>query len=309
MIWVAWRQHRTECLLMATALAVLAVFLLLTGLPLAGLSQQTGVTTCVAQNGNCGSLALSFATQAQAFNEIAGFFPLLPLLPGLLIGAPLVARELERHTYILVWTQSIARLRWLSVKAALVLFTGGLSSAVILPLLIWWYGPFAQVNGRFVLTIFDFEGPVLVGATLLALTLGILAGALVRRTVPAMFLTPALFLAIRLPVELFLRPHYEPPVVVVTPLGQPSSYQVSTQDWLINDSALDAQEHLLSISTCAGYQTLQACQQATGIRSYYWAYQPADRFWTFQWIETSIYLGFALLALGAAFWLVRRRLS
>ena len=36
------------------------------------------------------------------------------------------------------------------------------------------------------------------------------------------------------------------------------------------------------------------------------SYQPADRFWTFQWIETGIYLGFSLLALCAAFWLVRR---
>jgi hypothetical protein len=219
-----------------------------------------------------------------------------------------VARELERHTYILVWTQSITRLRWLSVKAALILFTGGLSSAVILPLLIWWYTPFVQVSGRFALTIFDFEGPVLVGATLLALTLGILAGVLVRRTVLAMFLTLALFLAIRLPVEFFLRPHYEPPVVVIIPFGQPGD-PVSAQDWLINDGVLDAQGHLLSSGTCAGYQTLQACKQATGIRSYYWAYQPADRFWTFQWVETGIYLVFAVLALFAAFWLVRRRLS
>jgi len=39
------------------------------------------------------------------------------------------------------------------------------------------------------------------------------------------------------------------------------------------------------------------------------SYQPADRFWTFQWIETGIYLGFAALALVAALWLVRSRLN
>ncbi len=110
MIWVAWRQHRGEYLLTAAALAALAVFLLPTGMALAQDAQQMGVTGCMAQNAaDCGNLALSFATQSQGFNEIAGFFPLLPLLPGLLIGAPLVAREVRQRTYVLVWTQSITR--------------------------------------------------------------------------------------------------------------------------------------------------------------------------------------------------------
>ncbi len=307
MIWVAWRQHRGECLLTAAALAALAVFLLLTGLALAQDAQQMGVTGCMAQSAaDCGNLALSFATQSQGFNEIAGFFPLLPLLPGLLIGAPLVAREVRQRTYVLVWTQSITRARWLSVKAALVFLTGLLASMIILPLLIWWYSPLAQVNGRFALAIFDFEGPVLVGATLLALALGILAGALVRRTVLAMFLTLAFFLAIRLPVEIFLRPYYEPPVVAVIPLHQAGPLPVSNQDWVIGGGYIDNQGHTVKFPTCSGGTD---CVQTTGLRSIYWVYQPADRFWTFQWIETGMYLAFSSLALGAAFWLVRRRLS
>jgi acyl-coenzyme A synthetase/AMP-(fatty) acid ligase len=48
--------------------------------------------------------------------------------------------------------------------------------------------------------------------------------------------------------------------------------------------------------------------EADGYRGNYLSYQPADRFWTFQWIETSIYLAISALALGATFWLVRRRL-
>ena len=38
-------------------------------------------------------------------------------------------------------------------------------------------------------------------------------------------------------------------------------------------------------------------------------YQPADRYWTFQWIETGIFVGLALVLLGFCFWWVRRSLS
>ena len=37
-------------------------------------------------------------------------------------------------------------------------------------------------------------------------------------------------------------------------------------------------------------------------------YQPANRYWTFQWIELGIFLGASLLVAGACFWWVRRRL-
>jgi hypothetical protein len=37
------------------------------------------------------------------------------------------------------------------------------------------------------------------------------------------------------------------------------------------------------------------------------SYQPASRFWTFQFIEAGLYVALAVLALGAAVWLLRRR--
>ena len=38
-------------------------------------------------------------------------------------------------------------------------------------------------------------------------------------------------------------------------------------------------------------------------------YQPADRYWTFQWLETGIFLTVAILLAWGCFWWVRRRLS
>ena len=38
-------------------------------------------------------------------------------------------------------------------------------------------------------------------------------------------------------------------------------------------------------------------------------YQPANRFWTFQWMETGIFLALSLLLAGFCFWWVRRRVN
>lgn len=38
-------------------------------------------------------------------------------------------------------------------------------------------------------------------------------------------------------------------------------------------------------------------------------YQPASRYWLFQWYETAIFLGFALALAGFSFWWIRRRLN
>jgi hypothetical protein len=39
------------------------------------------------------------------------------------------------------------------------------------------------------------------------------------------------------------------------------------------------------------------------------SYQPADRYWTFQWLELAIYLALAGLLAGFAFWRIPRGLS
>jgi hypothetical protein len=36
-------------------------------------------------------------------------------------------------------------------------------------------------------------------------------------------------------------------------------------------------------------------------------YQPASRFWPFQWIEAGWLLGLSVLCIGVTVWLVRRR--
>jgi hypothetical protein len=335
MIWLTWRQHRIEGLISLGVLAVLGVFLLITGLNMYHDFLQSGLSACLAHNTYgtlrtvCGPLADAFGAQFQSLILVSAAPLLLPALLGVLVGGPLVAREFQQRTHLLVWMQSVTRTRWLAVKLALVLGAGLLAAGVLLAMMIWWYGSFSQVNGRFSPPAYDFEGPVLIGVTVMALALGIAAGTVTRRTVPAILLTFALLLAVRYTVELGgLRANFEPPIVVTWPLaqglGSGPPVTLSMQDWVIDGGFIDAQGHITNNLNCSGGSSVSnaqtppatppaplnplQCAQAQGYRAFGLSYQPADRFWTFQWIETGIYLAISLLALGVTVWWVRRRL-
>lgn len=312
MTWLVWRQHRAEGLITLGVLALVAVFLVITGLDMANSFQQLGLSNCLAQitaNSACSALRQAFNNQYGFLLSLATFLLALPPLLGALVGAPLVAREVEQRTHLLAWTQSITRRRWLVVKLALVLSASLLASGAMLALLIWWRSPSAQFMGSFSNSAFDTSGPVWLAATLLALALGIFAGTLTRRVVVAIFLTIALFVAIRAPVELLWRPNFEPPITVTWPLGNDDKpITLSSQDWLVAQGWIDAQGNKTNRFLCTANQTLDQCAQADGLTEHYLTYQPGNRFWTFQWIESGIYFAFSVLALGAAFWLVRRRL-
>jgi hypothetical protein len=316
MIWLTWRQHRTEGLVALGVLALLGVFLLITGLAMAHTAQQSGLASCLAHASSsdlCGTLKQAFETQYGSLS--VGFIPFvvaLPALLGALVGGPLVAREVEQRTHRLVWTQSITRMRWLMTQLTLVLGAGLLGAAVLMAALMWWYGSFDQLYGRFGTGSFDFSGPAWLAAVLLALALGVFASTVTRRAVLAIFLTIVLFLAIRVPVEVVLRPAFEPPITVTWPIGQVDPpVKVGAQDWQVARGLVDAHGNMTSEvrARCSTGQTIDQCLRSNGYRGYFLTYQPADRFWTFQWIESAIYLGFAVPALALTTWLVRRKLS
>ena len=315
MIWLAWRQHRAEALLIGLVLALFAAFLLTTGLAMAGASQQLGLGACLTRaaatgdRGPCDGLATAFENQFGILFGVSHYLSVLPALLGMLVGGPLVARELEQRTHLLAWTQSITRWRWATVQLALVLGMGVLASGALLALLLWWYGPFAQLEGRFSPPSFDIQGPVWVAAAGMALALGIVAGALTRRTVLAILIAVVLFLGIRIAVESYLRPTYEPAITLTSPLDARAPTTSSVDDWTLSRGWLDAHGNPVNQIRCSGdMSSFQQCLQADGVAAQYISYQPANRFWPFQWIETGIYLAISALALALTVYLVRRRL-
>jgi hypothetical protein len=324
MIWLTWRQHRSEALLALGVLAVGSVYLLITGLNMAHTLQDSGLGACLAQHpdsgtsGPCRFLATEFLTQYAPFFPFAFALLLLPILLGVMVGAPLVAREYEQRTRLLLWMQSITHMRWLVVTLALVLGAGLLAAGGLLALLNWWYHPLDQLIGKFNEVTFDFTGPVFLASSLMCLAVGIAVGTLTRRTVLAIFLTLALIVAIRIVVEFNLRPNYQPQVVVTWPMAQNLSLGNDTppitlgrEDWQIGSGFLDPQGNRTRSISCNEPNPTSPlqCAKDAGYRGNYLAYQPASRFWTFQWIETGIYLAISALALGLTVWWVRRRME
>jgi hypothetical protein len=106
------------------------------------------------------------------------------------------------------------------------------------------------------------------------------------------------WLAIRLVVEFLLRPHFKAPLTFrqVCPHngGCFSGYGLGTlppvtghiRDWVLGPGA-------------------QLANQSGNT----YLYQPADRFWTFQSIETGLFVLLTGAALGATIWLLHRRVA
>jgi ABC-type xylose transport system permease subunit len=226
----------------------------------------------------------------------------------------LLAREIERATSRLVWTQGITRLRWLMVKlGALVLGTAALFAACAL-LLTWWRGPLDQAGGERFAYGFDLEGIAPVAYAIFALALGVAAGALLRRTLPAMAVTLGGFVALRGVIEFVLRPRFVAPIARVTDpaQGNPAAYN---GDWVLNNgfACLDRQGHTISSADAVQQRgqrrrvELQCMLTAAGNPPT----QPlsAGRPLLAQGIENAIFLGLAAVLLALAVWWVMTRLT
>jgi hypothetical protein len=154
---------------------------------------------------------------------------------------------------------------------------------------------------------FDVQGVAPIGYTLFASALGLAAGIFWRRTLPAMATTVGGFVAVRMIVELFARPHYMSPVVKLyamkdmdpTPRG---SLNISS-DLLQHGSVVSGP---IQVQCDGSREQMNACMDRLGYQ-FRATYQPAGRYWTFQWIEFGIFAGLAVLLVAAGLIALRRR--
>ena len=245
MIGLSWRQFRTQAVVAFGLLAVIAVALGITGPALVHL-YDTSVLPCQAQ-GDCSLVTSAFAGRDHLLQDLGTVLVAVPGLIGLFWGAPLAARELETGTYQLAWTQGVTRKRWLAVKLTIV----GLASVAVAGLfslmMTWWSSPIDRVNAdRFAL--FDQRGVVPLGYAAFAFALGVCAGLVLRRTVPAMAVTVAVFAGVRLAVTNWVRPYLLAPSHLVAGLKAPSGNGVGSgglaapqaNDWVISDQVINA---------------------------------------------------------------------
>jgi len=315
-IWLTWRQQRTETLIAVALLVVLAAVLIPTGLHVASVYDHERIGTCLAHDtAGCPDALQAFNSRFEGLLGLVTWFTLLPGILAILLAAPF-AIELEQGTFRLAWTQSITRRRWLTAKLALIV-AGALLAALIMSLLLtWWRTPFDRLGNRFD-TGFESEGIVPFAYTVFAAALVIALGAVLRRTAPAIGLALIGFIAARVVVGGLLRPHYLAPLSA-TWSGDPSTTGPDLRSvWLIRQDLSDAHgnavHNLPSIAEACGSDLAAkfgdaSCLAQHGVFNHA-IYHPASRFWLFQGIEAAIFLGLALALGGFAVWWIRDRVS
>jgi hypothetical protein len=334
MIWFTWRQFRTQTWITIGGLAVIAVALAVTGHNLADLWTSSGAATC---HTNCGTAVSNFLHEVQGgvgdkvYNFALALMYVVPALIGIFWGAPLIARELEAGTHRLAWNQSVTRTRWLATKLTIV---GGASAASV-GLLSWavtsWAHHIDHANAnRVTPLLYGARGIVPIGYALFAFALGVTMGMLIRRTVPAMAATLAIYIAVVVSMPLWIRAHLAPTVHTTSPLDLSHVQDLMIKPrgamevvsgvtphgaWVLTNTSITTTGHTFTGPAnpqyCSENHGADACLNwigSLGLRQDL-TYQPASHFWPLQFTETGIFIAAAVLLAGFCFWWTRRRLT
>ena len=329
MIWLAWQQHRKQALLAVIALAALAALLVPSGLQMHRAFADTGLAGCLGAMSptsfienvpsdpvtglpDCQRPAELFNAQFEGLSFPAVLLVFLPLLVGLFFGAPLVGREIEQGTHRLVWTQGVTRLRWTLVKVGVVGISALAIAAAFAIFVTWWVTPLAVANaGRFDYLIFDIHGVAPIGYTCFAVALGILAGAVTRKMLPAMAATLIGFVGLRVAVATWVRPHLQPLQERRYPIAANTVQNAMLGDWILDRDVYDsAGNHVVSNGDVSCAPPPEVCHPEWGANAYnLHVYQPAERFWLFQYLETGLFVVLAVLLVALAVHQIRRRIT
>jgi len=340
-MWLTWRQFRAQAITVAVVLAAAAIFLGVTAPHLLNLYDSTGLSACHA---SCGQIASNFlkaigGPDKTVFEAAIAVMYGLPALIGIFWGAPLIARELEAGTHQLAWNQSVSRTRWTVIKLGLI-GSVAVATAGLLSLMIgWWASPIDSAMNfgqpfsgpylpRLSPLVFASRGVAPLGYAAFAFALGVTMGVFIRKTLPAMAVTLAIFVAVQVLMPIYVRPHLMPPVQATAPFNAFENNELTISSpgnrmtlvgnfsrpgaWILSNNTVTPSGQVFTGpagAACTGNYPPNACNawvNTLHLRQQV-AYQPASRFWPLQFIETGIYLVLAAGLGWSCVWRIRRR--
>jgi hypothetical protein len=278
MTFLIWRLHRTHAIVAATVIAAVAALIVPTGIAIAN-SYNHAVMNCSVSHLGCGDIAFTvFGNNSDFTSLVQDLVMAFPLVLGILWGAPLVPREFEANTEDFAWTQGVTRRRWVLTNVGWALLAAAAWGGALAALLTWWRGPDNAVDGPVKFIYFDVQGVAPIAYTVFAMALGIAAGALFRRIVPAMLTTLIIFPAVRITTALYFRPLF----AVSQNVSPRAGAGYPPLSWgLFADILSSKTEHII--------------------------YLPASRFWLVQGVESGIFLVLALALAIFTYWSVTAR--
>ena len=331
MTWLTWRQYRMATVISAALFAAFAALVVFTGLHMAA-QFHDAFGSCIAAN-TCRFPVDDVSLGSGPLGFIIEFTLAVPAVLGMFIGAPLVAREIETGTGQFSWTQAVTRRHWLAVKAGWLLLAALAWGGAVGALVTWWSGPKnAAYLSAFNPGTFDVQGIMPAAYALFAMALGIAAGTVIRRILPALGVTLFGYFGVRLIIMGWIRQHYMTPVTTKfsIALDSPKGYLPKGAFWqlaqgftgpngpisLPNSDSVQIVGNGFPLSAVPpachvhGVQdpsaAILSCLGKHGYAQYV-TYQPADRYWPFQFIEAGIFVALAAAAIALAFAVINRR--
>jgi hypothetical protein len=320
MAWATWRQHRAALGAVAAFLGAVAVYLWLTGLQMhhaeaASCHPASSIACSINFTGRYGETVILVSIALQA----------VPALIGAFTGAPVLARELETGTFRYAWTQGIGRLRWTVGKLVPLAVAVTAVTGAFTVLFAWYDQPWVAAGyvTPFSARVFGLLGFAFAAWTLAAFAIGVLAGMVIRRAVPAIAATLAVYAGLAFTTGLWLREHYITPLVTSSPNPPGSAWVIS--GWYTKSGMFAFGDHgngvVSTVTQLCGAEGGRVLHVGGGVvhmlngtqclaqhgYTHWTSYQPGSRFWPLQWIEGGWLLALSILLLAATIWLVRRR--
>jgi len=298
-ICLIWRQHRGQALWTLIAVAAGCVLAVSFGLSaehwLAGyhdwLRQLTAAGcpppdarsgdfhvnnpgACQALKGRYpGSLQAAFASRYNFAILLSQYgLPAAFAITGAIIGAPLVAREVEQRTHLAAWTQSVSRRRWYLAKISALAAGLAVAGPAAGTINAWLQRELASGDATATRwSWFVASNLALAGEAMLAFALAVALGALLRRTLPAIGGALAGFTVLLLaarwtvlaltPASRTTGPHFTAPAgswILGSEVGVPVPYHPDGQYWPLQLVLLAVLLALAAAALAAGWQATRS---------------------------------------------------
>ncbi|MEU9288438.1 transporter [Streptomyces sp. NPDC048275] len=313
-LWLAWRQQRVlvgiGAVLMAAAAAIAAY-------------SRSGMLDDLrsGQFDHCGPGPIFCARpdtgtplmlDIEPLNYLGALNIALPVIIGVFWGVPLLGRDRELGTHRMVLAQGVSRGQWFASRFALAAVTTVALSSLLAGVFSWWWRPAADRSyGLFwyETTALSGSGPRVVAAALFGLAAGALLGLLARRVLEAMSLTLLVTGATTLLLEwthktrLLVPPHTYSSAGSIPKLPMDEKWSAGHYGLITASGRHD------SVTNCpypSGAE-LRECMAERGYVARFYEANPAGDYWAFQWTDTAVLGGLAVLLTVVTVLLLRRR--
>lgn len=321
MVWLTWRQHRWALLGSLVLTAVLVGWMVYLSIDMTALYHQCHDAQCPQYSTQDATLFADYGPvrQAETLGLVVRY---VPLLIGVFIGVPLLAREHEQRTLLLAWSQDVSPVRWLWTKLALL----GLFVATLTAVLSAVSDHLAHVystiigGGLFADSSFLVTGMLPLASGVCWFAVGVALGATIRRTLPAVFGVIAGFIGLMLGIQ-WRYPTLMTPLSFYQHFDQPGLVASDPNALAVHGVISIGPDSVSNVYDSPGHEIAYAdlqrmcpnlmdpnpsdCLARNHLLTYV-TYQPSSRIPAFHLIIAGGYLGLAAVAL-AAVWLIVRR--